>query len=58
VYYNRGAAGWAAQELASTGSHNIALGDVEGQGRLSVFGANWNNVASTHGRLELWLNEG
>ncbi len=57
VFYNRGAAGWARQELATTGSHNIALGDVEGEGRLSVFGANWNNVASTHARLELWVNE-
>jgi hypothetical protein len=59
VYYNRGAGtAWAVQELTGTGSHNIALGDIEGSGRLSVFGANWNNVAGTHGRLELWVNEG
>jgi hypothetical protein len=59
VYYNAGGAtAWSKQVIATTGSHNIALIDVNANGRVDVYGANWNNVASTGGAIELWLNEG
>jgi len=57
IYYNEGnARGWRQQVVANTGSHNIRLVDIGSDGRLDIFGANWNNRASTHGRVELWLN--
>jgi hypothetical protein len=59
VYYNVSAgASWAEQIVATTGSHNIALIDVGGTGRIDIYGANWNNRASTSGAIELWLNQG
>ena len=57
VYYNRDRGqAWSKQVLAATGSHNIVLVDTGGDGRLDLFGANWNNRSSTGGALELWLN--
>jgi hypothetical protein len=59
VYLNRGGgAAWDKHVVATTGSHNIALVDVGNTGRLDIYGANWNDRASTGGALELWLNEG
>jgi hypothetical protein len=59
VYYNEGnGASWAKQDVATTGSHNIALADFGSTGRLDIFGANWNNVAPTGGAVEIWLNKG
>jgi hypothetical protein len=58
VYYNNGGGrSWDRQVLSTTGSHNIVLVDVGADGRLDLFGANWNNGSSTHGALELWLNQ-
>jgi hypothetical protein len=58
VYRNLGGGErWATQVLATTGSHNIVLADLTGDGRLSVFGANWTNGSPTHGALEVWINE-
>jgi hypothetical protein len=59
VYYNEGGAiSWTKQVVATTGSHNIVLVDVNANGHVDIYGANWNNVASTGGAIELWLNEG
>jgi len=59
VYWNEGGgATWAKQVIATTGSHSIRLIDVGSNGRMDVYGANWNNRASTHGAIELWLNQG
>ncbi|MHB9033761.1 MAG: FG-GAP repeat domain-containing protein, partial [Anaerolineae bacterium] len=58
LYRNLGnGAAWQRQVIASSGSHNIVLVDIGARGRLSIYGANWNNASSTHGALELWLNE-
>lgn len=58
VYRNAGGgAAWSKHVVATTGSHNIVLLDLSRRGRLSVFGANWNNRASTGGAVELWVNE-
>ncbi|MBN1580829.1 MAG: VCBS repeat-containing protein [Anaerolineae bacterium] len=59
VYYNGGGgASWQKQVVATTGSHNIVLVDVGRNGYTDIYGANWNNVASTGGAIELWLNTG
>jgi hypothetical protein len=59
VYLNRNkGASWDKHVVATTGSHNIALVDVGNTGRLDIYGANWNNRASTGGAIELWLNLG
>jgi hypothetical protein len=48
---------WEKTVLAATGSHCIRLVDLRGTGKLSVFGCNWNNKASTGGAVELWEQE-
>lgn len=59
IYLNPGdASDWSKHVVATSGSHNIALFDVDGDGRIDIFGANWNNSSSTKGALELWLNRG
>jgi hypothetical protein len=59
VYLNQGQGrSWEKHVVATTGSHNIALVDVGSTGRLDIYGANWNNRASTGGAIELWLNHG
>jgi hypothetical protein len=59
VYQNQGRGkAWVKQVVATTGSHNIVLVDIGADGRMDIFGANWNNRSSTGGALELWLNEG
>lgn len=58
IYRNQGnAESWVKQVVATTGSHNIALVDTGSDGRLDIFGANWNDRSSTHGRIELWVNK-
>ena len=59
VYFNReGGEIWRKQVVATTGSHSISLVDVGGNGRLDIFGANWNNRAEAGAAVELWINEG
>jgi hypothetical protein len=59
VYLNQGGgASWTKWVVSTTGSHNIALVDIGGNGRMDIYGANWNNRSSTQGAAELWLNEG
>ena len=57
LYRNRRARGWARQVIATTGSHNIALVDTGSDGRLDIFGANWNDNSPTGGAVELWVNQ-
>ncbi len=58
VYYNQNhGQSWEKQIVSETGSHNISLIDIGQTGRLSIFGANWNNKAPTGGAIELWINE-
>jgi hypothetical protein len=59
VYRNQdGGASWLKQVVSTRGSHNIVLVDISRDGRIDIFGANWNNKAPTGGALDLWLNEG
>jgi len=55
IYFQRGD-GWQRQVLSETGSHNIWLVDLAGDGRLSLFGANWNRKAPNGSVVELWVN--
>jgi hypothetical protein len=58
VYFNHGlAAAWTLQVLATTGTHNLRVGDVGNDGDLDVYGANWNNNSPTGGAIELWENQ-
>jgi hypothetical protein len=58
LYRNRGQGrSWEKQVISTRGSHNIVLVDIGSNGRLDIFGANWNNNSATRGALDLWLNE-
>lgn len=52
--YDRQNDEWQKIVLATTGSHCIRLVDLEGTGKLSLFGCNWNNHSPTGGAVELW----
>jgi hypothetical protein len=58
IYYNTAGNGlvWSTQILSTTGSHNIRIGDIGGDGDLDVFGANWSNTAANGAPIEMWEN--
>jgi len=57
VYFNKGTAeDWHKHVVATTGSHNIAILDIDGDGLLDIVGSNWNNNSPTKGAIEVWLN--
>ncbi len=47
---------WSHQVVSHTGSHNIRLGDIDQDGDLDIFGANWNNRSPTNAHLLFWQN--
>jgi len=54
IYWNGGGgAVWTPQVLAGTGSHSMRLADVDGDGDIDLFGANWSGP---HQTVELWRN--
>ncbi len=54
IYINRGQGlDWSKRVIAITGSHSMRLADVDGDGDMDLFGANWEGE---HQPLELWLN--
>jgi hypothetical protein len=57
VVYDRRGAVWEKIVLATAGSHCIRLVDLTGQGKLSVFGSNWNSSAPDGGVVELWIQD-
>jgi hypothetical protein len=55
VFWNGGSgAAWSKQVLAGSGSHSMRLVDVDGDGDVDLFGANWSGA---HQPVELWRNE-
>jgi hypothetical protein len=54
IYLNqKGGESWSRQVLSTRGSHGIQVGDIDGDGRLDVMGANWSG---SYQPIELWLN--
>lgn len=57
IYYNNGGGNtWQERTLASAGSHNLAVGDIEGDGDIDILGANWNPYQTDGGAINLWIN--
>jgi len=58
IYVNGGlGASWTLDLIASTGSHNIAVGDLEDDGDIDIVGANWQLSSPDGGRLNWWRND-
>lgn len=58
VYRNRGRGlSWEQLDVASTGSHNVRVGDIGGDNDLDIFGANWNDSAPNSAVIEMWENQ-
>lgn len=56
VYLNQGdAINWGRQIIATTGSHNICVADIDGDGRPDIVGANWSGPYQP---VEMWKNLG
>ncbi|MEZ5331452.1 MAG: VCBS repeat-containing protein [Thermoanaerobaculia bacterium] len=54
IFWNLGdGASWAKDVLAGSGSHSMRLVDVDGDGDVDLFGANWSGP---HQSVELWRN--
>lgn len=56
LYNNGGGASWTPDILCTTGAHNIAVGDVGGDGDLDILTANWNVSAPDGAPINLWIN--
>jgi hypothetical protein len=57
IYHNSGCGeSWRKQVVWGGGSHGILLVDIGCDGRLDIYGANWNNRAPNHGLIEFWRN--
>jgi hypothetical protein len=57
IYLNEGdAQNWTQMVVATTGSHNIRVTDIDNDGDMDIVGANWNNNSPTNGAIELWRN--
>jgi hypothetical protein len=58
VYFNLGEGlNWSQEVLATTGSHNIRVADMDKDGDLDIVGANWSNTSPDTGDITLWRNE-
>jgi Ca2+-binding EF-hand superfamily protein len=58
VYANGGQGlSWTKHVIATNGSHNLQLGDVDGDGDIDLFGTNWDGDASTGNQVDLWRND-
>jgi hypothetical protein len=56
VYLNQGdGANWKKQIISTTGSHNLCVADVDGDGKPDIIGANWSGNFQP---VELWRNLG
>jgi hypothetical protein len=48
---------WSKKVVSTAGSHNIQVGDIDGDGDVDFFGANWNEAAPDGASLKLWRNQ-
>jgi hypothetical protein len=58
IYFNVRGNGleWSKQIVATTGSHNIRVGDIGDDDDLDIVGANWSNAAENGAPIEMWEN--
>ena len=57
VYANNGGGlSWTQQVVATTGSHNIRIRDIDRDGDIDIMGANWNDSASDSAVIRIWRN--
>lgn len=47
---------WTEQVIATSGSHNIRVGDFGNDGDIDIIGANWNNSNSNAAPIMMWEN--
>ena len=48
---------WKLQVVATTGSHNIRVADIDHDGDIDIIGANWDtNKDPNHAPMEIWRN--
>ena len=45
---------WHPVVIARTGSHNLRIGDIDGDGDIDILGANWGG---SYAPLEVWMNQ-
>jgi hypothetical protein len=58
VYFNDGSGqAWSQLVVAGSGSHNVRVGDIGGDGDVDIFGANWNDAAPNSAVIEMWENQ-
>lgn len=58
IYHNRGQGqAWDKQVVATTGSHNLVVADVDGDGMPDIYGCNWNSNAPNRAAVEYWRND-
>ena len=59
VYLNEGGFGlvWSQLVVDTTGSHNVRVGDIGGDGDMDIYGANWNDSAPNSAVIEMWEND-
>jgi hypothetical protein len=53
MYRRRADGGWERQAIADGGSHNLRIADIDGDGDLDLFGANWSGKRQP---VDLWVN--
>jgi hypothetical protein len=58
IYFNNDSGtSWSQQVVAESGSHNLRVGDIGGDGDQDIFGANWNDGAPNSAVIEMWESQ-
>ncbi|NLF29691.1 MAG: VCBS repeat-containing protein [Planctomycetes bacterium] len=58
IYHNRGrGTSWDKQVVATGGSHNLVVADIDGDGMPDLYGCNWHSNAPNRAAVEYWRND-
>ena len=52
ILYNTGTIKWEKRIISTGGSHSMRITDIDNDGDLDLFGANWNDSV-----VKIWINE-